>query len=180
MDFCSIASGSSGNCIYVGSDQTSVLIDTGISRKRIVDGLHEIDRKPEELKGILITHEHSDHIKGLGVMSRKYHIPIYATAGTIDGIRNSTSLGQIDEDLFHTIRADGKFQIEDLEVEPFAISHDAADVQIPGGAGDQRHAVQGGGAAESQQHQVGLLDEVCQNGFQSVPHGRFHFLRRRI
>lgn len=75
MDFCSIASGSSGNCIYVGSDQTSVLIDTGISRKRIVDGLHEIDRKPEELKGILITHEHSDHIKGLGVMSRKYHIP---------------------------------------------------------------------------------------------------------
>lgn len=51
MDFCSIASGSSGNCIYVGSDQTSVLIDTGISRKRIVDGLHEIDRKPEELKG---------------------------------------------------------------------------------------------------------------------------------
>ena len=109
MDFCSIASGSSGNCIYVGSDQTSVLIDTGISRKRIVDGLHEIDRKPEELKGILITHEHSDHIKGLG------------------GIRNSTSLGQIDEDLFHTIRADGKFQIEDLEVEPFAISHDAAE-----------------------------------------------------
>lgn len=104
-----------------------VLIDTGISRKRIVDGLHEIDRKPEELKGILITHEHSDHIKGLGVMSRKYHIPIYATAGTIDGIRNSTSLGQIDEDLFHTIRADGKFQIEDLEVEPFAISHDAAE-----------------------------------------------------
>lgn len=127
MDFCSIASGSSGNCIYVGSDQTSVLIDTGISRKRIVDGLHEIDRKPEELKGILITHEHSDHIKGLGVMSRKYHIPIYATAGTIDGIRNSSSLGQIDEDLFHTIRADGKFQIEDLEVEPFAISHDAAE-----------------------------------------------------
>ena len=127
MDFCSIASGSSGNCIYVGSDQASVLIDTGISRKRIVDGLHEIDRKPEELKGILITHEHSDHIKGLGVMSRKYHIPIYATAGTIDGIRNSSSLGQIDEDLFHTIRADGKFQIEDLEVEPFAISHDAAE-----------------------------------------------------
>ena len=60
-------------------------------------------------------------------MSRKYHIPIYATAGTIDGIRNSSSLGQIDEDLFHTIRADGKFQIEDLEVEPFAISHDAAE-----------------------------------------------------
>ena len=114
MDFCSIASGSSGNCIYVGSEQASVLIDTGISRKRIVDGLHEIDRKPEELKGILITHEHSDHIKGLGVMSRKYHIPIYATAGTLEGIKSSTSLGHIDGELFHTIRADEKFQIEDL------------------------------------------------------------------
>ena len=60
------------------------------------------------------------------------------------------------------------------------ISQDAPGAQVSGGAGDQRHAVQGGGAAEPQQHQVGLLDEVCQNGFQSVPHGRFHFLRRRI
>lgn len=127
MDFCSIASGSSGNCIYVGSEHSAVLVDTGISKKRIVEGLYSIDRKPEEIKGILITHEHSDHIKGLGVMSRKYHIPIYATAGTITGIQNSGGLGVIEPELFHEIRPEQKFMVEELEVEPFSISHDAAD-----------------------------------------------------
>ena len=86
MRLCSIASGSSGNCIYAGSDETHLLIDTGISKKRIEEGLHEIGIKGEELGGILITHEHSDHIQGLGVFSRKYEIPIYATRGTIEGI----------------------------------------------------------------------------------------------
>lgn len=70
MRLCSIASGSSGNCIYVGSDNTHLLIDTGISKKRIDAGLKELEIKGEELDGILITHEHSDHIQGLGVFSR--------------------------------------------------------------------------------------------------------------
>lgn len=127
MDFCSIASGSSGNCIFIGSEHSSVLIDTGISKKRIEEGLHRIDRRPEEISGILITHEHSDHIRGLGVMSRKYHIPIYATKGTIDGIRQSGGLGVIEPELFHVIEPEKKFMVEELEVEPFSISHDAAD-----------------------------------------------------
>ena len=67
MRLCSIASGSSGNCIYVGSDHTHLLVDTGISKKRIDEGLHTLGMKGEELAGILITHEHSDHIQGLGV-----------------------------------------------------------------------------------------------------------------
>ena len=66
MRLCSIASGSSGNCIYVGSDRTHLLVDTGISRKRIDEGLHTLGIKGEELAGILITHEHSDHIQGTG------------------------------------------------------------------------------------------------------------------
>ena len=82
MDFYSIASGSSGNCIYIGSDQTCVLIDAGISCKRITDALKLIDRRPEDISAILVTHEHSDHISGLGVLSRKAHIPVYATAAT--------------------------------------------------------------------------------------------------
>ena len=65
MRLCSIASGSSGNCIYVGSDTTSVLIDAGISCKRIEQGLNDIGITGKELDGVLITHEHSDHIKGL-------------------------------------------------------------------------------------------------------------------
>ena len=106
MRMCSIASGSSGNCIYVGSDNSHLLIDTGISKKRIEEGLNKLEIKGDELDGILITHEHSDHIKGLGVFSRKYEIPIYATPGTIAGIKESSSLGKMPEGLLHPIKAD--------------------------------------------------------------------------
>ena len=125
MRMCSIASGSSGNCIYVGSDNCHLLIDTGISKKRIEEGLNKLEIKGDELDGILITHEHSDHIKGLGVFSRKYEIPIYATAGTIAGIKESSSLGKMPEGLLHPIKADHPFQLGELDVHPFAISHDA-------------------------------------------------------
>ena len=67
MRLCSIASGSSGNCIYVGSDCAHVLVDVGISKKRIEEGLRSIDMDVRDMDGILITHEHSDHMKGLGV-----------------------------------------------------------------------------------------------------------------
>ena len=81
MRLCSIASGSSGNCIYIGDDTTHLLVDTGISKKRIEEGLKELEIKGDELRGILITHEHVDHIQGLGVFSRKYAVPVYATHG---------------------------------------------------------------------------------------------------
>lgn len=125
MRLCSIASGSSGNCIYVGSSKTHLLVDTGISKKRIDESLKELEVKPEELSGILITHEHSDHIQGLGVFSRKYEIPIYATRGTIRGISEYKSLGKMPEGLYHKVDIDRQFTIGDLEVKPFAISHDA-------------------------------------------------------
>ena len=125
MRMCSIASGSSGNCIYVGSDSTHLLVDTGISKKRIEEGLRELEIKGEELDGILVTHEHSDHIQGLGVFSRKYEVPIYATEGTIDGIKANSSLGKIPEGLFHPIAVDETFHIGDITIEPFEISHDA-------------------------------------------------------
>lgn len=125
MRLCSIASGSSGNCIYVGSDSTHLLVDTGISKKRIEESLTELEVKGEELKGILVTHEHSDHIQGLGVFCRKYEVPIYATKGTIAGICACKTLGKMPKGLFHEISSDEKFDIGDLTVKPFAISHDA-------------------------------------------------------
>lgn len=125
MRMCSIASGSSGNCIYVGSDDTHLLVDTGISKKRIEEGLKKLEIKGEELEGILITHEHSDHIQGLGVFSRKYGIPIYATPGTIKGIMSYSGLGRMPEGLLHPIHTDEPFALGDVEVHPFAISHDA-------------------------------------------------------
>jgi phosphoribosyl 1,2-cyclic phosphodiesterase len=127
LELCSIASGSSGNCICVGSDETHVLIDAGISGKRIEEGLNAIDLKSREMAGILVTHEHIDHIAGLGVMARRYGLPIYATAGTIAAIRESATVGKIDEELFHPIVAGTDFSIADLLITPLSTSHDAAD-----------------------------------------------------
>ena len=127
MNLCSIASGSSGNCIYVGTDATHLLVDVGISGKRTENGLNSIGQSLNNVDGILITHEHSDHICGLGVLSRKYHIPIYATKKTIEAIKMCTSVGKIEEELFVPIRADEKFTIKDIIVEPMHTSHDAID-----------------------------------------------------
>lgn len=127
MRLCSIASGSSGNCIYAGSDSTHILVDVGISGKRTEAGLKELGLSVKDIDGIFITHEHTDHIAGLGVLGRKYEIPIYATKGTIEAIRNASSVGQIPEELFHPIRADEKIVIKDLVCNPMKISHDAVE-----------------------------------------------------
>ena len=126
MRLCSIASGSSGNCIYVGSDCAHVLIDIGISGKRMEAGLNSLDLTGRDIDGVLITHEHSDHIKGLGVIARKYGIPIYTTGGTADALLRSGTMGKIPEGIFHEIREDEPFFIKDLKINPFTIPHDAA------------------------------------------------------
>lgn len=126
MRLCSIASGSSGNCIYAGSDNAHVLVDIGISGKKMEAGLNSLELTGRDLDGILITHEHSDHIKGLGVISRKYGIPIYATEGTIEAMIQANALGKIPDDIFHEIREDEPFMIKDLKINPFTIPHDAA------------------------------------------------------
>lgn len=126
MNLCSITSGSSGNCIYVGSANTHLMIDAGISGKRIENGLNQIGLKTADMNGILVTHEHSDHIGGLGVVARKYGIPIFATKGTIHAIKKSKAVGNIPESLFREIEADKDFQVEELTVRPFSVSHDAA------------------------------------------------------
>lgn len=124
MRLCSIASGSSGNCIYIGSEATHLLVDAGISGKRVEEGLKSLQLTGRDVDGILITHEHSDHISGLGVLSRKYEIPIYATKGTIEAILKCKNAP--DKELFHEIQADNKFTLKDLTVSPMKISHDAS------------------------------------------------------
>ena len=127
MRFASIASGSSGNCIYTGSDHTHLLIDAGISAKKIDQGLRELGLSGSDVSGILITHEHTDHICGLGVLLRKYQIPVYATERTIKRILATSSLGAMPRELFCPICPDEPFEIGDLSVDPIRISHDAAD-----------------------------------------------------
>ncbi len=127
MELCSIASGSSGNCIYAGTDNCHLLIDAGISGKRIEAGLNEIGLKTSEMQGILITHEHSDHIKSLGVVARKYGLPMYGTKGTVDWIKEHQAIGTVDESLFHVISPEAEFVIGDMRIQAVPTSHDAAE-----------------------------------------------------
>ncbi|MEE1114593.1 MAG: MBL fold metallo-hydrolase [Eubacterium sp.] len=127
MKLCSLSSGSSGNCIFAGSEEVSLLFDAGISGKKTENGLNMIGMTGKDLNGIFITHEHSDHIQGLGVLARKLRIPIYATKATCEAILAKGNVGKIPEDLFRPIEPDVQVVIGDITVEPFSISHDAAD-----------------------------------------------------
>lgn len=127
MELCSIASGSSGNCICVGTEASHLLVDAGISGKRIETGLNSVGLKTSEMEAILVTHEHIDHIAGLGVLARRYGLPIYGTQGTLDAVLSVKSVGRIDEALLHPILPGQEFEIGDMTVHPIAISHDAAD-----------------------------------------------------
>ncbi len=127
MEMCSIASGSSGNCIYAGTEESHLLIDAGISGKRIEAGLNEIGLKTEEIQGILVTHEHIDHIKRLGVLARKYGIPMYATKGTIDWIVEKQAIGKVDESLFCPVVPEQEFVIGDMTICPVRTSHAPAE-----------------------------------------------------
>ena len=82
MKFCSLYSGSSGNCLFVSNGRTKILVDSGLSGKRIIEALVAIGENPSELSAVLVSHEHSDHIRGAGILSRKFDIPIYANENT--------------------------------------------------------------------------------------------------
>lgn len=127
MELASIASGSSGNCIYIGNKTSHFLIDTGISRKRIVEGLAQMEITPDMIDGIFITHEHMDHISGLGVFLRKYPVPVFATSKTIDAILSTRSLGDMNPELFHSLSPDHSVRIGDITANASSIYHDAAD-----------------------------------------------------
>lgn len=127
MKMMSIASGSSGNCTFVGSDKTSLLVDVGISKKRIQEGLRSIAIDFTDINGILITHEHIDHIRAIGVISRAYGIPIYSTEDTCREISRCKSLGEFDIGLLNPIEPDKEFIIGDMTIIPHSIWHDAVD-----------------------------------------------------
>lgn len=126
MEFCAIASGSSGNCVYVRHEDTRILVDAGISGKKICEGLGCMDICPDSISAILITHDHSDHIQGAAVLANKYKIPLYGTEGTIKYIIDHSTRG-IPAGLVHFIRPDFGFEIGKISVNPFRTSHDAID-----------------------------------------------------
>ena len=127
MKITTIASGSSGNCTCIGTENRNILIDAGISLKRIEAGLKSINMTPADLDGIFITHEHVDHIQGLGVLLRKYAVPVYLTEGTYEAITKNRLIGNVSDELFQVIKPDKEFAIGDMKAEAYAVSHDAAE-----------------------------------------------------
>lgn len=123
VHFTILGSGSAGNCAYLETDETRILIDAGFSARQIRQRLASIGRAPENLTGILITHEHVDHIQGLGVLAQKLNVPVYCNRATFDAIRMQFDV-TLDCRLFATGAA---FDVGDVHVETFAVPHDAQD-----------------------------------------------------
>lgn len=120
-----LASGSSGNAFYIEAGGTKLLVDVGLSGKQMDRLFAEIDRNPNKISGILVTHEHSDHIKGLGILARKYNLPIYANEQTWKAM--SKQIGKLSlEQKFH-FETNSVMSFDSLDVESFAVSHDAVD-----------------------------------------------------
>lgn len=123
MRFAPLFSGSSGNSIYIGCGNTHILTDAGMSGSRITAELAKIGVTPDMLSGIIATHEHTDHIKGVGILSRKYDLPIYATEGTWQGM--DKLIGAVSAKNRRVLTPEQDFYIGDLNVTPFATPHDA-------------------------------------------------------
>lgn len=125
MRFSVLASGSSGNAFYIETDEMRLLVDAGLSGKQLDRLFGEAKVDPAKLSGILVTHEHSDHVKGLGIMARKYDLPIYANAKTWNAMEKG--LGKITTDKRFHFEANTVKTFGDIDVESFSVSHDAAD-----------------------------------------------------
>ena len=125
LNFCSLYSGSSGNSLFVETENTKILIDAGMSCKKIEEALHSIEVEPSSINAILVTHEHSDHIKGISTISKKFDIPVFATKETFDAMPSHTE--KLSEKNITFFNPSEKFQIDDLEILPFSIPHDAAN-----------------------------------------------------
>ncbi len=123
-----LASGSSGNCFYLETAQKKILVDAGLSGKKITSLLSEINRKPEDLDAILVTHEHKDHIHGVGVLARKYNLDIYANEDTWKAM--DSALGKIDISQKHIFEMGKVMTFGDIDIESFGVSHDAAAPQF--------------------------------------------------
>ncbi len=122
LEVCVLASGSSGNSIYVASDKTRILIDAGLSAKQVAVRLDQIGVVPESIAGICVSHEHGDHIAGIRVLQKRHGIPVYANAGTLSGIMRQPKSDEITAKVFQT---GSPFEIGDITIEPFSVPHDA-------------------------------------------------------
>ena len=147
--FAPLFSGSSGNALYVQLDDTCILVDAGLPGKRITEEMQKAGADISRLGAIFVTHEHLDHIAGVGVLMRKYKIPVYATEPTWQAMESK--IGRIPGDLVRCIEPGCPLQIGSLQINPFSIPHDAA--------GPVGYAFEGGGRKLAIATDVGCIEQ---------------------
>lgn len=125
LNFCSLYSGSSGNSLFVETENTKILVDAGMSCKKIVEALDSIEVNPSTIDAILVTHEHSDHVKGISTISKKFDIPVFSTKETFEAMPTQTE--KLSEKNINYFNPSEKFYIKDLGILPFSIPHDAVN-----------------------------------------------------
>lgn len=125
MNYCSLASGSSGNSHFIATEQTRILLDVGMSHRYIKKALESIGESIESVNGVLITHEHTDHIKGLPMVLKKHGMPVYMTEPTFEKIKSKIREEDLDQVVI--LGAGQPLNIGDVRIQPFDISHDAVD-----------------------------------------------------
>jgi phosphoribosyl 1,2-cyclic phosphodiesterase len=125
LSFCSLSSGSSGNCYYIGNEFHGILIDAGISSAAITRFLKKINIPMQSVMGVLITHNHTDHVKGLQVLTRRYHLPVFTTDNIWKSLL-SPSYG-ITNDCIRKIPLQQKFHLAGFDIEAFPVCHDAPE-----------------------------------------------------
>lgn len=123
LRFSPLFSGSSGNATYVGCDDTHILVDAGLSGTKIINEMRCVGIDPAALNAILVTHEHIDHIKGIGILSRKFDLPVYATEGTWRGMMDK--IGAVAPRNIRVFEPERDFFIGSIDVTPFPTPHDA-------------------------------------------------------
>ncbi|MDO4265704.1 MAG: MBL fold metallo-hydrolase [Eubacteriales bacterium] len=129
MIFASLASGSSGNCTFLSCDTANILIDCGISAKKIDESLRALGFSADGLDAVFLTHEHTDHIKGLKRLMSAYGIPVFASAGTLSALSAALKdeyFSFAGKSLMYELQADRPVHIRGMQITPFRISHDAA------------------------------------------------------
>ena len=125
FNFCNLYSGSSGNSSLIETENTKILIDAGVSSKKIETALSTLNVEPNSLDGILITHEHTDHVQGLGTFVKKFNVPVYVNSKTLDAMPKQKD--KISTNNIKIFNINEKFEIGDLQIKSFPIPHDAAN-----------------------------------------------------
>lgn len=122
---CALRSGSSGNAIFISSSKTKVLVDAGVCGRAIEQSMAAIDENAAELSALVVTHEHTDHTSGIGVLMRRYKVPVYVSASTWAAMQSA--VGRVDPGLVNLIKPGQKFVVGDMEITGFTTPHDAVD-----------------------------------------------------